>query len=38
VSNYQRKDFKAADDIRKKLLDKGVVLEDSGSTTTWRRK
>jgi cysteinyl-tRNA synthetase len=34
----QRKDFKAADDIRKELLDKGVVLEDSGSTTTWRRK
>jgi cysteinyl-tRNA synthetase len=34
----QRKDFKAADDIRKELLDKGVVLEDSGSTTAWRRK
>jgi cysteinyl-tRNA synthetase len=34
----QRKDFKAADDIRKELLDKGVILEDSGSTTTWRRK
>jgi cysteinyl-tRNA synthetase len=34
----QRKDFKAADDIRKALLDKGVVLEDSGSSTTWRRK
>jgi cysteinyl-tRNA synthetase len=34
----QRKDFKAADDIRKELLDKGIVLEDSGSTTTWRRK
>jgi cysteinyl-tRNA synthetase len=34
----QRKDFKAADDIRQELLDKGIVLEDSGSTTTWRRK
>jgi cysteinyl-tRNA synthetase len=33
-----RKDFKAADDIRQELLDKGIVLEDSGSTTTWRRK
>jgi cysteinyl-tRNA synthetase len=34
----QRKDFKAADDIRNELLDKGIVLEDSGSSTTWRRK
>jgi cysteinyl-tRNA synthetase len=34
----QRKDFKEADDIRKDLLDKGIVLEDSGSSTTWRRK
>ena len=34
----QRKDFKAADDIRRELLDKGIVLEDSGSQTTWRRK
>jgi cysteinyl-tRNA synthetase len=33
-----RKDFKAADDIRKELLDKGIVLEDSGSSTAWRRK
>src|SRR3954463_10146273 len=32
-----RKDFKAADDIRRQLLDKGIVLEDSGSQTTWRR-
>jgi cysteinyl-tRNA synthetase len=32
------KDFKAADDLRRKLLDKGIVLEDSGSKTTWRRK
>ena len=34
----ERKDFRAADDIRKELLDKGIVLEDSGSRTTWRRK
>ena len=34
----QRKDFAAADDIRKALLEKGVVLEDSGSSTTWRRR
>jgi cysteinyl-tRNA synthetase len=34
----QRKDIKAADDIRQELLDKGIVLEDSGSKTTWRRK
>jgi len=34
----ERKDFKAADDIRKELLDKGIVLEDSGSSTTWRRR
>ncbi len=34
----ERKDFKAADDIRQELLDKGIVLEDSGSRTTWRRK
>jgi cysteinyl-tRNA synthetase len=34
----ERKDFKAADDIRRELLDKGIVLEDSGPNTTWRRK
>ncbi len=33
-----RKDFPAADDIRRELLDKGIVLEDSGSSTTWRRR
>ncbi len=33
-----RKDYKAADDLRKELLDKGIVLEDSGSSTTWRRR
>jgi len=33
-----RKDYKAADDLRKELLDRGIVLEDSGSSTTWRRR
>ena len=33
-----RKDFKAADDIRQDLLEKGIVLEDKGGKTTWRRK
>jgi cysteinyl-tRNA synthetase len=32
-----RKDFKAADDIRRELLEKGIVLEDKGGKTTWRR-
>jgi cysteinyl-tRNA synthetase len=34
----KRKDFKAADDIRRELSDKGIVLEDKGGKTTWRRK
>ena len=34
----KRKDFKTADDIRKDLLDRGIVLEDKGGKTTWRRK
>ena len=33
-----RKDFKAADDIRRELSDKGIILEDKGGKTTWRRK
>jgi cysteinyl-tRNA synthetase len=32
------KDFKAADAIRDELLEKGIVLEDKGGKTTWRRK
>ncbi|HYC53036.1 MAG TPA: cysteine--tRNA ligase [Gemmatimonadaceae bacterium] len=32
-----RKDFREADRIRAELLAAGVVLEDSGDTTTWRR-
>jgi cysteinyl-tRNA synthetase len=33
-----RKDFAAADGIRRELLEKGIVLEDTGGATTWRRK
>ena len=33
----KNKDFAEADRIRKELLDKGVVLEDKGGATTWRR-
>jgi len=32
-----RKDYAAADGIRKELLDKGIVLEDNAGKTTWRR-
>jgi cysteinyl-tRNA synthetase len=34
----KRKDFKTADDIRRELDAKGIVLEDKGGKTTWRRK
>ena len=33
----KRKDFKEADRIRKELLDHGIVLEDKGGETSWRR-
>ena len=33
----KRKDFASADDLRKELLDKGIVLEDKDGSTTWRR-
>jgi cysteinyl-tRNA synthetase len=32
------KDYACADRIRKELLDKGIVLEDKGGKTTWRRQ
>jgi cysteinyl-tRNA synthetase len=31
------RDFAQADHIRQELLDRGIVLEDQGSATTWRR-
>jgi cysteinyl-tRNA synthetase len=34
----KRKDYAAADRIRKELLDQGIVLEDKGGKTTWRRQ
>jgi cysteinyl-tRNA synthetase len=34
----KRKDYAEADRIRKDLLAKGIVLEDVGGRTTWRRK
>jgi cysteinyl-tRNA synthetase len=34
----KRKDFAEADRIRKDLLERGIVLEDVGGATTWRRK
>ena len=33
----KRKDYAAADRIRKELLDNGIVLEDKGGKTAWRR-
>jgi cysteinyl-tRNA synthetase len=32
------KDYASADRIRKELLDKGIVLEDKGGKTSWRRQ
>ena len=37
-SARQGKNFAEADRIRKELLDKGIVLEDKGGKTTWRRQ
>lgn len=33
----QAKDWKTADSIRDELQRKGILIEDSGKTTTWRR-
>jgi cysteinyl-tRNA synthetase len=33
----QQKNFAEADRIRQELLDRGIVLEDKGAATTWRR-
>jgi len=33
-----RKDYAAADGIRQELLEQGIVLEDKGGKTTWRRQ
>jgi len=34
----QRKDYAAADRLRKELLERGIVLEDKDGKTTWRRQ
>jgi cysteinyl-tRNA synthetase len=34
----KRKDYAEADRIRSELLDKGIVLEDVGGRTVWRRR
>ena len=34
----KRKDFAAADRIRQELLGKGIVVEDKGGRTSWRRQ
>ncbi len=38
ASARQRKDFAAADAIRTRLLDAGIVFEDRKGQTAWRRK
>jgi cysteinyl-tRNA synthetase len=34
----KKRDFKEADQIRKELEEKGIILEDTKDGTTWRRK
>jgi cysteinyl-tRNA synthetase len=34
----KEKNYKKADEIRKDLLSKGIVLEDTPSSTTWKIK
>ena len=37
VDAKKNKDFKLADDIRKELLDEGIILEDTRQGTKWKR-
>ena len=37
-SARKNKDYKAADEIRNELLDKGVLIEDKGDKTLWKYK
>ncbi len=34
----KNKDYKAADEIRNELLDKGVLIEDKDDKTLWKFK
>ena len=34
----EKKDFETSDKVRKELLDKGIILEDTKDGTIWRRK
>ena len=33
-----KKDFKRADEIRKELEEKGIILEDSAEGTVWKKR
>jgi len=34
---HQEKDFELSDKIRDELLEKGIILEDKESGTTWKK-
>jgi cysteinyl-tRNA synthetase len=38
IQAKQDKNYGRADEIRQQLLEQGVILEDSGATTQWRRE